>query len=66
MRAASSDGVGSAMEDVTDGFGAGGVVVGGLGFGSGGWEVDEDRLEADTRLSRAPASRVEGPRLRSS
>jgi hypothetical protein len=41
------------------------------GDGSGamrfsGWADEEEHLEADTRLSRTPASKVAGPRLRSS
>jgi hypothetical protein len=44
------------------------------GCAGGGWEVadwelevaEEERLEADTRLSRASNPRVAGPRLRSS
>jgi len=42
------------------GFGGGGAV----GFGGG--VVDEERLEADTRLSRTSAPKTAGPRLRSS
>jgi hypothetical protein len=34
-----------------------------VGF-SGGAAEEEERLEADTTLSRAPASGVAGPRLR--
>ena len=43
-----------------------GVGEGGGGAGKDGVAVDEDRLEANTRLSRAWVSRVAGPRLRSS
>jgi hypothetical protein len=41
----------------------GGVVV--AGGGGGGAVADEERLEVDTRLSRASVLKVEGPRLRS-
>jgi hypothetical protein len=41
-----------------------GVVV--AGWGGGGATEDEERLEADTRLSRASVLKVAGPRLRSS
>ena len=42
---------------------ADGVVAAGFG---GGAEVEEERLEADTRLSRELVLKVAGPRLRSS
>jgi len=65
--AASSAKVGSAME-VMDGEGGGGAVgFGGGGAGRfGGGVVDEERLEADTRLSRTLTPKTGGPRLRSS
>ena len=44
--------------------GVGGVVV--AGWGGGGAAEDEERLEAETRLSRALVLKVAGPRLRSS
>ena len=64
--------VGSAMADVTEaaadggerGGLDGGVEVGGC-CGNGA-EEDEERLEADTRLSRASRPRVAGPWLRNS
>ena len=55
--------------DEIDGVEDGGVVGGGASEEVAWWgwlEVEEDLLEADTRLSRAPASRVAGPRLQSS
>jgi L-asparaginase/Glu-tRNA(Gln) amidotransferase subunit D len=61
--------VGSAMgddmeaaEDVGE-AGVEGVVAAGFG---GGAEVEEECLEADTRLSRVSVLKVAGPRLRSS
>ena len=64
--------VGSAMADVTEAEADGGE-RGGLGGGvevegccGNGAEEDEERLEADTRLSRASRPRVAGPWLRSS
>ena len=42
----------------------GGLVV--AGGGGGGAVADEERLEADTRLSRALAPKVGGPWLQSS
>jgi len=65
IMAVSLDMVGSAME-VMKGVGEGGGAVNGGGAEEDGVEVDEDRLEADTRLSRAWASRVAGPWLQSS
>jgi len=64
--------VGSAMADVTEaaadggerGGLDGGVEVGGC-CGNGA-EEDEERLEADTRLSRTSAPKTGGPRLWSS
>jgi hypothetical protein len=41
-----------------------GMVV--AGGGSGGTVADEERLEANARLSRASMLKVAGPRLRSS
>jgi hypothetical protein len=61
----------SAMAEVTNTAADGGV-FGGLGGGVeiAGWcdaaEDDEERLEADTRLSRTSGLRVDGPWLRSS
>ena len=65
--AASSDMVGSAMELMDGKGGSGAVGFGGGGVvGFGGGVVDEERLEADTRLSRTSAPKTAGPRLRSS
>ena len=64
--------VGFAMPEVTetaaDG-GDGGVLGADAGVAAGcGWSVDEeeDRLEPDTKLSRASVPKTAGPRLRSS
>ena len=63
MRAARSAVVGSAIDEEMDEVGDDGAA----GVGRwGGSVVVEDRLDRDTRLSRAPASRVPGPRLWSS
>ena len=62
MSAANSVGVGSAMGEVTDGDGDGGELVDGLDYGL---EVEE-RLDRDTRLSRAFVPKTAGPLLRSS
>ena len=61
---ASSAAVGSAMADVTDLVGDGGACV--VRVSGGVVEVDEDRLDSDTRLSRAFRPKTGGPRLRSS
>jgi hypothetical protein len=53
---------GSAMVDVTNGVGDGGMV----GLSGGVVEDDEERLSFDTRLSSAPGDRVAGPWLRNS
>ena len=64
--------VGSAMPEVTEAAADCGD-VGELGAdtggkAAGGWSVDEeeDRLEPDTKLSRASVPKTAGPRLRSS
>jgi ribonuclease PH len=61
---ASSAAVGSAMADVTDPVRDGGACT--VGFSGRVVEVDEDRLDDDTRLSRAFRPKTGGPRLRSS
>ena len=61
MRAARSAVVGSAISEVMDGAG-GAAAVDGLAEE----ETEAERLEADTRLSRASVPKTGGPRLRSS
>ena len=63
--------VGSAIGEVTDVVSEGGEGkaagdgdgAGAVGFGGG---AVEERMEADTRLSRASAPKTAGPRLRNS
>lgn len=66
MSLARSDVVGSAMGDMEAAEGVGEAGVEGMvvaGFG-GGAEVEEERLEVDTKLSRALVLKVAGPQLR--